>query len=161
MNSKQYMQRAIQLARQSTEPLPCGVVFVKDGDIIAEAYNTQHSDHDVTAHAEMKALRAAGKLLKSKNLDGVEAYSTCEPCSMCASAMIYGRVNTIYYGMPIADIDHDSKRIRVTVEDMASRAPRPVKIFSKFSYDECCELYQERLEKTASQKSKSAPRQAT
>ncbi len=143
-----YMTRAIALAKKSTEPIPCGVVIVKNHKIIAEAYNSQHTDYDVTAHAEMKALRLAGASLKVKNIDGASAYSTCEPCSMCASALIYGRINKIVYGMPIADIDHDNKRIKVTVEDLAKKSPRPITVISKCMYDECAELYQERLEKT-------------
>lgn len=147
MNDNKYMARAIELAKRSTEPIPCGVVIVKDGKIIAEAHNSQHTDYDVTAHAEMKALRHAGQTLKLKNIEGASAYSTCEPCSMCASALIYGRVNRIVYGMPIADIDHDNKRIKVTVEELAGRSPRPITVISKCMYEECANLYKARLEK--------------
>lgn len=147
MTDQQYMDRAIQLAYESKEPLPCGVVIMKDGEIIAEAYNSQHSDHDVTAHAEMKALRIAGNKLKAKNLEGAIVYCTCEPCSMCASALIYGRISTIYYGMPIADIDHDDKRIKITAEYLAMQSPRPTTVISKFNYEACAKLYHDRLEK--------------
>ncbi len=149
MDNVKYMEKAISLAKKSKEPIQCGAVIVKDGQIIAEAFNTQHDDYDVTAHAEMHALRKAGKFLQQKNLGNATVYCTCEPCSMCSSALIYARVNTIYYGMPIANIDHDSKRIKITVEDIARRAPRHTKVIGKFLYDKCCELYKERLEKTA------------
>lgn len=63
-----FMTLAIEEARMSLEPLKCGVVVVKGGQIIARAFNSQRSENNAGAHAEMNAIRLAGQKLGSKNL---------------------------------------------------------------------------------------------
>lgn len=64
------MRLAISEAKESSEPGKCGAVIIKDGEIVAKAYNSQRGDNHVTAHAEMKAIAEAGKKTVSKNLKG-------------------------------------------------------------------------------------------
>lgn len=84
-----FLGEAIALAFDNVEQggRPFGAVVVKDGEIIARAVNRMQADNDPTAHAELLALRAAGKALASPRLDGLSVYASGQPCPMCLAAM--------------------------------------------------------------------------
>ena len=77
---------------------PFGAIIVKDNKIISKAHNTVLKDNDPTAHAEINAIRSACILLNTNDLEGCTIYTTCYPCPMCMSAIIWANINTIYYG---------------------------------------------------------------
>jgi tRNA(Arg) A34 adenosine deaminase TadA len=93
------MQHALAAARAAAlvGEVPIGAVIVKDGQIIAEAHNTPRTDHDPTAHAEIRAIRAAAKILQDERLTGCELWVTLEPCAMCAGAISHARIARLYY----------------------------------------------------------------
>lgn len=93
------MQRALSAARSAAAAgeVPIGAVIVKDGVVIAEAHNTPRTDHDPTAHAEIRAIRAAAKALADERLTGCELWVTLEPCAMCAGAIAHARIARLYY----------------------------------------------------------------
>lgn len=95
-----YMQRALQLARQAAEAgeVPVGAVVVCDGRIVGEGFNRPVSTHDPTAHAEIVALRAAGAALGRYRLADAVLYVTLEPCAMCAAAMVHARLRRVVFG---------------------------------------------------------------
>lgn len=78
--------------------VPIGAVIVHDGAIIARAGNRTREFNDVTAHAEVLAIRLAGEALKSERLIDCDLYVTLEPCAMCAAAISFGRIRRLYYG---------------------------------------------------------------
>lgn len=78
--------------------IPIGAVIVKDGTIISKAHNLKETLKDVTAHAEILAIRKASEVLGDWRLNGTEMYVTLEPCSMCASAIIQSRISKLYIG---------------------------------------------------------------
>ena len=78
--------------------VPVGAVVVKDGVVIATGRNRTLVDHDPTAHAEVVALRAAGRVLGSERLIGCDLWVTLEPCPMCAGAISFARIARVYYG---------------------------------------------------------------
>ena len=94
------MKKALLLAETALnkEEVPVGAVVVKDGKIIAEAYNQRETGHDATAHAELLAIRAACKKLETWRLSGCDLYVTLEPCPMCAGAIINARVDRVFFG---------------------------------------------------------------
>ena len=95
-----YMTEAIRLAKMNMKNGhggPFGCVIVKDGEIIASAYNEVLINNDPTAHAEMLAIRRACKKLNSHQLEGCEIYTTCEPCPMCLGAIYWSRPQKVYY----------------------------------------------------------------
>lgn len=141
MNDKQYMQLAISEANLSKEDIPCGVVIVKGNEIVARAYNSHHADNDATAHAEIKAIKQTGQKLGGKNLIGCTVYCTCEPCTMCASALIYAQVDKIVYGVTMADVDPDNTRIMLTIEQLAQQIAHPPQITGGVLKQECHMLY--------------------
>ena len=97
-----FMRRAMELAREaeSLDEVPVGALAVRDGKVIAEAYNTRESDKCATHHAEVLAIEAACRALGGWRLPGVTLYVTMEPCAMCAGAIINARVPRVVYGAP-------------------------------------------------------------
>lgn len=98
---KDFMDRAVEISGEhmrNGKGGPFGAVIVKDGKIIAEGFNQVTSSNDPTAHAEVTAIREAGKALGDFNLAGCEIYTSCEPCPMCLSAIYWARLDRAYYG---------------------------------------------------------------
>ena len=101
VNEKEkYMQEAIKEAKKAYEKLevPVGAVIVKDGKIIARAYNQKETKFDTTKHAEILAIQKASKKLNSWRLIDCDMYVTLEPCPMCAGAIINSRIRKVYIG---------------------------------------------------------------
>jgi len=99
---RQFMQQALEqavLAALAGE-VPVGAVMVRNGEVIARAFNQPITNHDPSAHAEMLALRQAALSEQNYRLPGTTLYVTLEPCTMCAGAMLHARVDRIVYGAP-------------------------------------------------------------
>ena len=93
------MQRVLELLKNIPQnEIPVGAIIVKDGEILASAHNLKETLNDVTAHAEILAIREAEKKLGRWRLDGCELYVNLEPCPMCATAIINSRISTVYFG---------------------------------------------------------------
>lgn len=97
---EKYMKEALKEAKKAYEKLevPVGAVIVKDGKIIARAYNQKEEKKDTTMHAEINAIKKASKKLDAWRLNGCEMYVTLEPCPMCAGAIINSRLKKVYIG---------------------------------------------------------------
>jgi tRNA(adenine34) deaminase len=95
-----FMRRALELADVAmvSGEVPVGAVLVHEGHVIAMGYNQPIGSHDPTAHAEIVALREAGKLLENYRLEDTTLYVTLEPCPMCAMAMVHARVSRVVFG---------------------------------------------------------------
>ena len=78
--------------------VPVGAAVVKDGAVIAADGNRTRELRDVTAHAEILAIRAASRLLDAERLEGCDLYVTLEPCAMCTAAASFARLRRLYYG---------------------------------------------------------------
>ena len=78
--------------------IPVGAVIVKDEVIIGRGYNLKETLNDVTAHAEILAIKEASNKIGDWRLDGAEMYVTLEPCPMCAGAIIQSRIKEVVYG---------------------------------------------------------------
>ena len=103
-----YMEDAIDRARHTVYENaggPFGAVIVKDGKVISVASNTVLRDNDPTAHAEINAIKGAGKALNSYDLSGCEIYATGYPCPMCLSAIMWSNIKKIYYGTSLKDAE--------------------------------------------------------
>lgn len=95
-----WMNYALALAEKALpQDVPVGAVLVNEaGDVLGEGWNTREADHDPTAHAEMMALREAGRQKGDWRLTGCTLYVTLEPCPMCAAALLQARVSTVVFG---------------------------------------------------------------
>ena len=85
------------LARAAGE-VPVGAVVVKDGLVVGAGFNQPVGSHDPSAHAEMRALRAAASALGNYRLADCELYVTLEPCTMCAGAILHARLKKVIFG---------------------------------------------------------------
>lgn len=96
-----YMNLADELAKENIKTNnggPFGAVVVKNGEIVGKGNNHVLANNDPTAHAEIMAIRNACKNLNTFDLSGCELYTSCYPCPMCLSAIIWSNIKTIYYG---------------------------------------------------------------
>jgi tRNA(Arg) A34 adenosine deaminase TadA len=101
MYDEKFMRRAIELSAQALDMpgvRPYGAVVVKDGRIVGEGLNEAARKFDPTSHGEVEAVRDACRNLKTTDLTGCELYTSCEPCSVCVSAMIMAGIGRMYYG---------------------------------------------------------------
>lgn len=82
--------------------IPIGAVIVKDGEVIGRGHNQTETNKDPTAHAEIVAIRQAartlGESLGWRRLTGCDMYVTVEPCSMCAGAIVWSRIEKLFIG---------------------------------------------------------------
>src|SRR2546423_4105310 len=94
------MRLALREAERALEheDVPIGCVIASEGEVVAAAGNERELRGDPTAHAEVLAMREAGRVLGSWRLDGCALYVTLEPCAMCAGAIVLGRVPRVVYG---------------------------------------------------------------
>lgn len=94
------MKEALKEARNAAEhgDVPVGAIIEKNGTLIASACNRVEADGDSTAHAEMLVIREAATKLGYKHLSGTTLYVTCEPCCMCAGAIVLARIAKLVIG---------------------------------------------------------------
>ena len=99
---ERFMRAALAEARRADAAgeVPVGAVVVVGGEIAGTGFNQPIGTNDPTAHAEVVALRAAGRGLGNYRLDGATIYVTVEPCLMCVGAMVHARIGTLVYGAP-------------------------------------------------------------
>lgn len=101
---EKFMLEALKEAEKAREKgeIPIGAVIVKDGEIIGRGHNLTETEKDPTAHAEIVAIRQAGRKLGEtlgwRRLTGCSMYVTVEPCSMCAGAIVWARIEKLYIG---------------------------------------------------------------
>lgn len=95
-----FMRQALALAARAEAlgEVPVGAVIVVNGQVVGEGFNQPIARHDPTAHAEVMAMRQAGRRLGNYRLLGATLYVTLEPCAMCAGAMVHGRVQRLVFG---------------------------------------------------------------
>lgn len=133
------MALAITAARQSQEPLRCGVVIAHNNQVVAQTYNQQRAQHDATAHAEILAIREAGKKLGRKNLTDCTVYCTCEPCTMCLAALLLAKVPKLFFGTPLASATTHLP-LTLTSEELLQRATHPLHMTGDLLRSECEKL---------------------
>lgn len=99
MTDLEYLQLALEeaVAAGQAGEVPVGAIIVSNGEVLVRAQNRVLRDSDPTAHAEVVALRMAGKALGNYRLNGCTLYVTLEPCSMCAGAMVHARLDRVVY----------------------------------------------------------------
>ena len=134
------MKLAIEEAKKSSEGIGCGAVVVKDGEVLAKAHNTQRQFFDASAHAEINAIREAGKKLKNKYLEGCTIYCTCEPCIMCTAAIAFAQMERIVYGLTLKNVFPKERLFDFDIDMLLSRSPKKIEVVKNFMEDECSKL---------------------
>lgn len=94
-----FFNQCLLLAERAAKKneVPIGALIVCNGKIISKAYNLREKRHDITAHAEILALKKASKRLNRWNLSDCDLYVTLEPCSMCNSVIKQARIKNVFY----------------------------------------------------------------
>ena len=139
---QEYMAIALDEARLAMQygEVPVGAVLIDDEDgIVVRAHNMCEREHDATAHAEMLAIREAGKRLSRWRLTGCTLYVTLEPCSMCAGAIMASRISRLVYGA--TDARAGAVESIFNIPGHPSLAPAP-EITAGVMEDECKALLQ-------------------
>jgi len=140
------MQMAIDTCRQGLvagqSPFGCAIAI---GDrVIARSHNTVVLTTDVTAHAEVNAIRAGCLEIDAIFLTDAVVATTCEPCPMCMAALHWARVGTVYYGATIADSDTAGfNELQFPAAELLSRGGSGVQLIGDLMADECLQLFAE------------------
>jgi tRNA(Arg) A34 adenosine deaminase TadA len=121
MTDRQILEKAVTLSKSSEEAVKSACILTKDGKIVAQTYNSPGKDDESSHHAETKAIREANMQLKSRKLDGVTAYCTCEPCITCLGAMSIARIERIVYNQRMKDLSPDDPMARLNSQEFADR----------------------------------------
>jgi tRNA(Arg) A34 adenosine deaminase TadA len=125
-----------------------GAVLVRNGTIFARAHDSEATESDPTAHAEMKLVREACKRLGRSDLGDCIVVSTHEPCPMCTGAMVWARVSEIVYGASIAGSKRQGRTmIDLSCEEIVSRSPWQPKTRGGVLGEQCSELYDDATRK--------------
>jgi len=144
MDPESLMRAAIAQARAgiAAGQSPFGCTIALDGQLIAAAHNMVWATTDITAHAEIVALRQACAKTGRVHLEGALVASTCEPCPMCMAALHWAQVDTVYYGAMIADATKSGfNELHIPATEMVRLGRSPVKLVKSVLSDECQGLF--------------------
>jgi len=139
-----FMRIAIKKAKKGVlkGQTPFGACIVKNGKVIVAAHNIVWHSTDITAHAEVNAIRMACKKLKTINLQGCTIYSTCEPCPMCFSACHWAKIDKIVYGAKICDAKrYGFNELDISNHSMKRKGKSRVKIANNVLRSESVKLF--------------------
>ena len=139
-----YMRLAVEQAKQSVHDgqSPFGAVIVKDGEVVCAVHNVVWATTDITAHAEVHALRVACERLGTIDLAGCTIYSSTEPCPMCFAAIHWANCDRIVFGTSIADADAAGFReLSISNEQMRTLGGSDVTVEGGVLRDEAHEAF--------------------
>jgi tRNA(Arg) A34 adenosine deaminase TadA len=142
--NEHWMREALAVAREAIAEgqTPFGCVVVRGGRLLARAHNEVWARTDITAHAEVTALRRACEAAKEVHLRGATVYTTTEPCPMCFSACHWAAVDRVVYGARIPDaLRAGFRELTIPAEDMARLGGSAVRVEGGLLAGECAELF--------------------
>lgn len=140
------MRIAIAAAKRGIKSgqAPFGACIVKNNRPLLSTHNSVWKNTDITAHAEMQAIRLACRRLRTIDLSGCAIYSTCEPCPMCFSAIHWAGIRTIIYGATIADgAKCGFSELEISNSQMKRMGKSSMKLFPGVLAKECRQLFSE------------------
>ncbi len=123
---------------------PFGCAISLNGTVVAVSHNVVLLTTDVTAHAEIHALRDACRAVGDIHLTGAVVATTCEPCPMCMAALHWARVTTVYYGATIADAAAGGfNELHLPAAEVLRLGRSDVRLVAGILADECAALFSE------------------
>jgi tRNA(Arg) A34 adenosine deaminase TadA len=140
-----FMRMAIRKAMEGVREggSPFGACVVRGTEVVACVHNVVRQSTDITAHAEVHALRVACRALDTIDLTGCTVYATTEPCPMCFSAIHWARCDRIVFGTSIADAQAAGFReLTIPNETMKRLGRSTVAIEGGFLRDECLAVFE-------------------
>ncbi len=146
MNAEELMRAAIRAAQLgiASGQSPFGCAIARNGKLLSCCHNTVLRDTDITAHAEINALRAACRAAGHYLLEDAEVATTCEPCPMCLGALHWARVRRVYFGASIADAAQAGfNELRIPAAALVRQGGSPLELVGEVLRDECLELFRQ------------------
>ena len=141
-----YMELAKQNAvkgMKNEEGGPFGAVIVdKDGNVISNGNNKVLLTKDPTAHAEIVAIREACRKLKTYDLSGYQLYTSCEPCPMCLSAIIWSNVKNVYYACTKKDAGEIGFRDDIIYDFLMGKNTSLINL-QQMDRDQCIQVFKD------------------
>jgi guanine deaminase len=144
LTDEDFMRLALEKAKQGVlqGQSPFGACIARAGEVLSCEHNVVWQTTDITAHAEIHAIRQACRKLATIDLSGCVIYSTCEPCPMCFSACHWARIAKIVYGASIQDARASGfQELQISNARMKEMGASQVVIASDFLRDEAVELF--------------------
>lgn len=135
------MINAIEEAKNVTSDIPVGAVIKSGDETVASCHNLKEELNDVTAHAEILAIKEAEQKLGRWRLDDCDMYVTLEPCPMCAWAILQSRIKNLYFG------SYDRQYGGFSVYRLQSKTNSSINIYGGIMEEECDKLLKEFFEK--------------
>jgi tRNA(Arg) A34 adenosine deaminase TadA len=128
---------------KTERPVPFGslIVHTRSGKLLLRALNAVAREFDPSSHAEVRAIRRATKRLKNVSLSGYTLYTTCEPCPMCMSAVLWAGLDRVVYGATIEDANRHCNQIHIHAGEVAERSDMPCAVVGPVLRDECYALF--------------------
>jgi tRNA(Arg) A34 adenosine deaminase TadA len=136
------LRRAIAVAARAVElgDAPCGsLLAAPDGTVLVEAHNTVRRDDDITAHPELKLARWAARELSPEEAAGTTMYTSCQPCGMCAGALVRSGLGRVVYALAteqLVELNPESGAWPVVPQDgpaLFEEARRPIETYYRWS----------------------------
>jgi guanine deaminase len=135
------MKAAIEIAEKNSTPF--GAALAMGDEIFVTAANQTKKLHDPTAHAELLAIRRLASNLNKTDLSGFTLYTTCEPCPMCMGAVIWAKIDTVFYGCDIPSISKKMPQIDLRSIDINKKSFHNMTIQGGVLENSCMELLQQ------------------
>ncbi len=136
MNEEYYMELALNQAQKAfkKKEIPIGCVIVKNGKVLAKAYNTREKSKSAIAHAEILAIKKACKRVKNWRLEDAEIFVTVEPCLMCMGAILNARIKSVYFGAKNTSMEN------AKIDYTKSILNHKVNVYAGIKEEECASL---------------------
>lgn len=144
MTPDELMQLALDAARRgiAAGQTPFGCAIARDNRVLSACHNTVWLSTDITAHAEINAIREACRRVQSVSLEGAMVATTCEPCPMCMAALHWARVAEVHYGATIADAaDAGFRELPVAAAELLRQGHSSVRLFRARQTEDCRQLF--------------------
>ena len=129
------MQAAIEVAEFNKTPF--GAAIAMGDELFATAANQTKKRNDPTAHAEIEGIRKLSGQIQKNNLSGFTLYTTCEPCPMCMSAIIWAGIENVVFGCDIPTISKYMRQIDIRAEEIMKKSSSTIDLKSNFLSSEC------------------------
>ena len=141
VDDARWMQRALAVAdaaEREHDEVPVGAVLVSEaGELLAEGWNLNISQHDPSAHAEVEAIRQACRHLETLDLRGCSLYSTVEPCVLCGYAIRRTGIAHVVYGVPAGQAGACTSSYAILVDRDLEGWPQAPEVTAGVLADEC------------------------
>jgi tRNA(adenine34) deaminase len=124
-------------------PVPFGamVLNTRTGERLVRTVNNSRRENDATCHAEVRAIRLAGRRIKHPILKGYTLFTTCEPCPMCMAAILWARLDRVVFGATIEDASRHCHQIHIKATDVVTKSDMKCVVTGPVARDRCYELF--------------------